>query len=114
MYIADFIAIRKDAEMMAERARMLDAGKPFKVMIIALARKVLTRLNSMVKAERNYRFEPLACKQLLPDAKHRIAEDPATATGARERGIWQKRYWDHMIRNERISRPMWMASTLTL
>ncbi len=26
--------------------------------------------------------------------------DPAEATGVRERGIWQRRYWDHIIRDE--------------
>lgn len=61
LYIAAFIASRKDPEMMAERARMQAVGKPFKVVIIALARRLLTRLNSMVKEDRNYRFEPLPC-----------------------------------------------------
>ena len=61
LYIAAFIASRKDPEMIAERARMQKAGKPFKVVIIALARRLLTRLNSMVKEDRNYRFEPLSC-----------------------------------------------------
>tara|TARA_B100001179_G_scaffold217347_1_gene189120 strand:- start:324 stop:1253 length:930 start_codon:yes stop_codon:yes gene_type:complete len=60
LYIAAFIASRKDPEMMAERARMQATGKPFKVVIIALARRLLTRLNSIVKEDRNYRFEPLA------------------------------------------------------
>lgn len=61
LYIAAFIASRKDPEMMAERARMQKGGKPFKVTIIALARKLLTRLNAMVKDGRNYRFEGAAC-----------------------------------------------------
>ena len=61
LYIAAFIASRKDPEMIAERARMQEAGKPFKVVIIALARRLLTRLNSMVKEDRNYRFKPLPC-----------------------------------------------------
>ena len=61
LYIAVFIASRKDPEMIAERARMQEAGKPFKVVIIALARRLLTRLNSMVKEDRNYRFKPLPC-----------------------------------------------------
>ena len=61
LYIAAFIASRKDPEMIAERARMQKAGKPFKVVIIALARKLLTRLNTMVREDRNYRFEPLPC-----------------------------------------------------
>ena len=61
LYIAAFIASRKDPEMMAERVRMREAGKPFKVITIALARKLLTRLNTMVKEQRNYRFETLAC-----------------------------------------------------
>lgn len=55
LYIAAFIASRKDPEMKAERTRMQAAGKPFKVVIIALARKLLTRLNSMVRERRNYR-----------------------------------------------------------
>ena len=61
LYIAAFIASRKDPEMIAERARLQAAGKPFKVAIIALARKLLTRLNSMVKEDRNYRFKPVSC-----------------------------------------------------
>ena len=61
LYIAAFIASRKDPEMMAERARMQAAGKPFKVVIIALARKLLTRLNAMVKEGRNYRMEGAKC-----------------------------------------------------
>ena len=31
------------------------AGKPYKVVIIALARKLLTRLNAMVRDETDYR-----------------------------------------------------------
>jgi hypothetical protein len=35
--------------MRALRTRLQDAGKPFKVAIIATARKILTILNAMVK-----------------------------------------------------------------
>jgi hypothetical protein len=40
----------------------------------ALADALLTRLNTMVKEDRNYRFETAVCEQLLRDAQHRIAK----------------------------------------
>lgn len=55
LYLAAFIASRNDPEWKAERARMQAAGKPFKVIIIALARKLLTRLNAMMREQRNYK-----------------------------------------------------------
>jgi hypothetical protein len=33
---------------------MTQAGKPFKVTIIAIARKLLTQINTMIKEEREY------------------------------------------------------------
>jgi transposase len=54
LYIAAFIASRRDPELKAMRARLQAAGKPFKVAIIALARKLLTILNAMIRDHRDY------------------------------------------------------------
>ena len=42
------------------RHGVAQTGKPLKVVIIALARKLLTRLNAMVREERNYRSQSKA------------------------------------------------------
>lgn len=54
LYLAAFIASRSDPDLKAMRQRLEAAGKPFKVAIIAIARKLLTILNAMVRNERDY------------------------------------------------------------
>lgn len=54
LYIAAFIASRYDPELKAMRQRLQAAGKPFKVAIIAVARKLLTILNAMIRDNRDY------------------------------------------------------------
>ena len=55
LYLAAFIASRYDPELKACRARMIEAGKPLKVALIAIARKLLTRLNAMFRDSDDYR-----------------------------------------------------------
>jgi transposase len=54
LYVAAFIASRCDPELKAMRKRLQDAGKPFKVAIIAVARKLLTILNDMIRNARDF------------------------------------------------------------
>ena len=54
LYLAAFIASRSDPALRAMRARLEAAGKPFKVAIIAIARKLLTILNAMVARQPTY------------------------------------------------------------
>lgn len=54
LYIAAFIASRCDPDLKAMRQRLQTAGKPFKVAIIAVARKLLTILNAMIREDRDY------------------------------------------------------------
>ena len=49
LYLAGFIASRHDPALRAFRKRLQDAGKPFKLAIIAVARKLVTILNAMLK-----------------------------------------------------------------
>lgn len=49
LYLAAFVATKHDPRMRAYRQKLEDAGKPFKLAIIAVARKLLTRLNAMLK-----------------------------------------------------------------
>ncbi len=58
LYQAAFIASRFDPYLKACRQTMTDKGKPFKVIIIALARKLLIRLNSIVKRGQKYQTNP--------------------------------------------------------
>jgi transposase len=60
LYIAAFIASRCDPELKAMRARLQAAGKPFKVAIIAVARKLLTILNAMIRDRHVYQPRPPA------------------------------------------------------
>jgi transposase len=55
LYLAAFVASCHDPELRAVRDRLRAAGKPYKVVIIALARKLLTRLNAMVRDGNVYR-----------------------------------------------------------
>ena len=54
LYQAAFIASRYDPALKDKRRRMENAGKPFKVVIIAIARLLLTQLNAIIRDDRNY------------------------------------------------------------
>ena len=54
LYLAAFVASRRDPELKAMRQRLIANGKPFKVAIIAVARKLLTILNAMIREDRDY------------------------------------------------------------
>jgi len=54
LYMAAFIASRHDPALKAYRQKLESAGKPFKVTIIAVARKLLIQLNAIVRENRNY------------------------------------------------------------
>lgn len=54
LYLAAFVASRHSPDFMAMRQRLQDAGKPAKVAILAVARKLLTILNAMVRNNQNY------------------------------------------------------------
>jgi transposase len=52
--MAAFIASRHAPLFRDMRQRLQAAGKPFKVIIIAIARKLLTILNAMIRDNRDY------------------------------------------------------------
>ena len=54
LYLAAFVASRYNPALKAVRERMQAAGKPAKVAILAVARKLLTILNAMVRDQRNF------------------------------------------------------------
>ena len=55
LYLAAFIASRRDPTFKAFRSRLQTAGKPPKLAITACARKLLTILNAMVRNDQDYR-----------------------------------------------------------
>ncbi len=54
LYLAAFVASRFDPELKAMRQRLQDAGKATKVAILAVARKLLTMLNAMMRDNSDY------------------------------------------------------------
>jgi transposase len=58
LYLAAFIASRCDPAFKALRRRMTEAGKPLKVILIAIARRMLVALNAMIREERDFRPQP--------------------------------------------------------
>jgi transposase len=58
LYLAAFVASRHDPQLKAFRQRLIDAGKPLKLVLIALARKLLTILNAMIRDQRDYEQRP--------------------------------------------------------
>ncbi len=54
LYTAAIVASRFNPELRAFRDRLIAAGKPFKVAIIAVGRKLLTILNAMVRDQRDF------------------------------------------------------------
>lgn len=54
LYLAAFVASRFNPALKAMRQKLQDAGKATKVAILAVARKLLTILNAMMKNNRNY------------------------------------------------------------
>lgn len=57
LYLAAFVASRCDPELKAFRAKLASAGKPFKVIIIAIARKLLVAINCAVRENRDYQLK---------------------------------------------------------
>jgi len=55
LYLAGFIASRYDPRLRSFRKRLEAAGKPAKVAIVAVARKLLTILNAMFRDGKNYK-----------------------------------------------------------
>ena len=53
--LAGFVASRHDPAIKAFRARLQTAGKPFKVVITACARKLLTILDAMARNDQHHR-----------------------------------------------------------
>lgn len=54
LYLAAFVATRRNPALKAARERLEAAGKPTKVAILATARKLLTILNAMARDQRDY------------------------------------------------------------
>jgi transposase len=54
LYIAAIIASRFNPELRTFRDRLISNGKPFKVAIVAVARKLLTILNAMIRDNRDF------------------------------------------------------------
>jgi transposase len=54
LYLAAFVASRRNPVLKEFRQRMQAAGKPPKVAILACARKLLTILNAMIRDQRNF------------------------------------------------------------
>ena len=54
LYLAAFVASRCDPELKAIRQRLTANGKPFKVMLVAVARRLLVALNAAVREDRDY------------------------------------------------------------
>jgi transposase len=58
LYLAAFIASRCDPQLKIFRQRLLAAGKPIKLVLIAIARKLLVTLNAMIRDQRDYQKRP--------------------------------------------------------
>lgn len=58
LYQAAFISSRHAPALKALRKRFQDAGKPFKVAMIAVARVLLTQINATFRDNPNYRPGP--------------------------------------------------------
>ena len=57
LYIAGFIASKSYPEFRSYRKKLEDAGKPFKIAVIAVARRLLVQLNAMIRENRIYKRE---------------------------------------------------------
>lgn len=60
LYMAALVATRHNAPLKAMYARLLAAGKPKKLALIAVARKVVTMLNAMAKSGQHWSPTPAA------------------------------------------------------
>jgi transposase len=60
LYVVASVVARYEPDFIAFRKRLLDAGKPRKVVRIAVARKLLVRLNAKARDVRNSLAQPIA------------------------------------------------------
>ena len=54
LYMAALVAVRHDPQRKAEYTAMRNAGKPAKLALVAIARKIIVTANALVKAQRKY------------------------------------------------------------
>jgi len=57
LYMATFTAIQHNPRIVVAYQRLIDAGKPHKVALIACARKLLTILNAMMRTNKPWQLE---------------------------------------------------------
>jgi transposase len=69
LYIAGGVAGRYEADFMAFRKRLLEAGKPVKVARVAQSHKLLVRLNAKARKTQ----ERLQLKALRPECNVQLA-----------------------------------------
>lgn len=62
LYMATLSAVRHDERLRAFYQRLLAAGKPKKVALVAAMRKLLTIINAVFKTGEHYRYVPLTTK----------------------------------------------------
>jgi transposase len=60
LYMATLVAVRHEPALKHRYERLLEAGKPKKVALVACMRSLLTRLNAMLRDEADWQAEPLA------------------------------------------------------
>lgn len=74
--------------------------QPFETLAICILPDHLHCILRLPEDDANYALLWMRIKTFFSRAVPK-AEDPAVASGKRERGIWQRRYWDHIIRDGR-------------
>lgn len=58
LYAAGFIGSRYNPDLIAYRRKLEEAGKPMKVAVVAVARRLLTQINAMVRDDRLFEVRP--------------------------------------------------------
>ena len=78
--------------------RQVAEERPFETLAVCILPDLLHCILKLPEDDADYPVRWMRIKTLFSRAVPK-SEDPAAATGARERGIWQRRYWDRMIRS---------------
>ena len=97
----------RQSRLLVERAddlrdawRQVKADWPFETLAICILPDHLHCILRLPDHDENFSVRWMRIKTLFT-RKIPKSEDPAPGARSGERGIWQRRYWDHMIRDER-------------
>jgi putative transposase len=87
-------------ESLREADREVRAGHPFKIHAWVILPEHMHCVMELPKGDADYATRLMLIKMGFSKSLPKTEPRSAVRVSRRERGVWQRRYWEHLIRNE--------------